>query len=180
MKKVVDLHQINTGYLTPIERMLEQLSNLGARTYFLKRLTGLFQQESGDSTLKLAFSDNTTVDASRVLLNLPPSSLQHLDNSSVVFTNATRAALAAMGQPGPLDLVKVYLQYDDAWWVTRLGLVEGTFENVTTQPPIKGRYHDGPMKCRIGEYPPDGGGPTRPSLPGISLSVSVSVSVSVF
>lgn len=65
--------------------------------------------------------------------------------------------------PFPLIATKLYLYYDDAWWVylnkTTGSLNDPNFGNATTYndtnlfttPPLRGRYHDGgecaPMGC---------------------------------
>lgn len=41
--------------------------------------------------------------------------------------------------------VKVYAIYDDPWWITKLGIVEGHFTHVSDTTPLVGRYHDGPV-----------------------------------
>ncbi|KAH8063080.1 hypothetical protein JL722_2239 [Aureococcus anophagefferens] len=52
-----------------------------------------------------------------------------------------------------VNITKVYASYADAWWANHLGLVEGFFNktNLFKGAPLHGRYHDGPIKCVIGE-----------------------------
>jgi len=48
----------------------------------------------------------------------------------------------------------VYAWYDDAWWNSKLGLMEGRFDEKTSKAhpaPLEGRYHDGPQRCVIGK-----------------------------
>ncbi len=64
-------------------------------------------------------------------------------------------ALQALNMPFPLIATKLYLYYDDAWWVylnkTTGSLNDPNFGNATTYndtslfttPPLRGRYHDG-------------------------------------
>ncbi|KAL3915489.1 MAG: hypothetical protein SGPRY_007200 [Prymnesium sp.] len=49
----------------------------------------------------------------------------------------------------PVYAVKVYLYYEDAWWITKLGHREGTFvaPGNAVSPPLDGRYHDGDVRC---------------------------------
>eukprot|EP00966_Prymnesium_polylepis_P199593 4625547-Prymnesium_polylepis.1 len=68
-------------------------------------------------------------------------------------------------------MTKVYAWYDDAWWSSKLGLMEGYFATSNSsaspdaplsevlaagappadaQAPLLGRYHDGPQRCLIG------------------------------
>ena len=45
----------------------------------------------------------------------------------------------------------MYAWYDDAWWSTKLGLMEGSFTASDGAAPLEGRYHDGPQRCVIGK-----------------------------
>ncbi|CAE7281431.1 RNF14 [Symbiodinium natans] len=40
--------------------------------------------------------------------------------------------------------------YQDAWWVSKLDLLRGVRENLTTEPPVAIHYHDGEVLCRSG------------------------------
>lgn len=52
-----------------------------------------------------------------------------------------------------IPAAKVYAYYDDAWWVSKLGLMEGYVTNAKSKIPLQGRYHDGPLKCVVGHTP---------------------------
>jgi len=45
---------------------------------------------------------------------------------------------------------KVYAIYQDAWWVSKLDLLRGVRENLTTEPPVAIHYHDGEVLCLAG------------------------------
>lgn len=47
----------------------------------------------------------------------------------------------------------MYALYDDPWWLTKLGLKEGTFTSVDATPPLAGRYHDGPVTRDAAGHP---------------------------
>ncbi|KAJ9453707.1 hypothetical protein DIPPA_04595 [Diplonema papillatum] len=46
---------------------------------------------------------------------------------------------------------KVYASYKNAWWYNQLGLMDGNFTDAASDPPLQGRYNDGPVRCQIGE-----------------------------
>ena len=57
--------------------------------------------------------------------------------------------------------VKVYVVYEDAWWRTTLGLLEGEVRSPSSapsDPPVYIRYHDGPVNCDGGAAAAGGGG----------------------
>ena len=47
------------------------------------------------------------------------------------------------------SMQKVYVYYEDAWWANKLGLMEGPINDMTLVAPFAGRYHDGPLKCKV-------------------------------
>eukprot|EP00755_Sulcionema_specki_P027469 Sspe_Gene.1795::Locus_596_Transcript_5_9_Confidence_0.560_Length_949::g.1795::m.1795 len=50
-----------------------------------------------------------------------------------------------------IPATKVYAVYDNAWWYSVLGKMQGSFGNRTEELPLAGRYHDGPVRCVVGE-----------------------------
>jgi hypothetical protein len=63
---------------------------------------------------------------------------------------------AALQVPAPMDGVKLYAHYSNAWWRNILNLTSGNFgpslHNATTRPlrqlpDLSGRYHDGDTRC---------------------------------
>lgn len=95
--------------------------------------------------------------AGKVIFNTPQRPLfRILQNSNLVRITEFNAAL---NMPFPLIATKLYLYYDDAWWVylnkTTGSLNDPNFGNATTYndtnlfttPPLRGRYHDGDWKC---------------------------------
>ena len=173
--KIVDTKGRNAGYVTPIRTMLAQLEAAGARVFFGHRLTGVYANGAAPTTRgggssgaltsavsgsssSLHFAGGQVVTASAVLLNLPRLVLQRLDPASIVFPtdttqlswqllkNCTPCFDPSAGSAVPNWLaVKVYTQYDDPWWITKLGLEQGSFVDTEHSPPLVGRYHDGPV-----------------------------------
>lgn len=173
--RVVDAQGRNAGYSAPILRMLKDLVSAGVRIHYGYELTGIYAGETegdGGSTSALHFAGGVVVGAKAVLLNLPRPALARLDPRSTVFPKDTRALSyqllrnctpcvnRAAGMPPHTSLaVKVYALYDDAWWLTKLGLKEGSFQSLDRSPPLIGRYHDGPVRRSAGGHgAPDGPG----------------------
>lgn len=140
----------NAGYALPVETMLGQVENGGGRVFFGAELDGVFPG-GGGGDVTLRFAGNRTVRAGRVLLNLPHNALERLDRRSVLFTNAPGSTAEAIDAINVTFKNKVYLHYEDAWWNTKLGLMEGLFQDANATPPLAGRYHDGPQKCVVGQ-----------------------------
>ena len=169
--RIVDADGHNAGYATPVRAMLREALGRGVRVFYRHELTGIYDgggdalAEGGASLLHFA-GGGGVVRASAVLLNLPRQAVERLDPASVVFDRgpSRRAKLATTiltnctpCQAGPVaeahEDVKVYAIYDHPWWVSKLGLAEGTFASVDADPPLVGRYHDGPIRRR-GKEPP--------------------------
>ena len=151
-----DAYGNNAGYAQPIELMLDQLIDASARVRFGARLTGVFAGEDGATTL--AFADGVpNASAARVLLNLPSNAIGRLDGVLAAGAGAPAARAALVDDVWMPNITKVYASYGDAWWATKLGRMEGTFERGLDDPnataPLQGRYHDGPLKCVVGADP---------------------------
>ena len=153
--KIVDSKGRNAGYATPIRAMLKELEEAGARIYYGHELTGVYSA-SARSALHFAGGDVAT--AAAVLLNLPRPAIERLDPQSSLFPpdthhlgyqllrNCTPCFVPTADSHIPPDFVdaKVYAIYEDPWWLSKLNLSEGTF-NSRDDPPLAGRYHDGPV-----------------------------------
>ena len=64
---------------------------------------------------------------------------------------ATKKMVEDGGDWDRRNRLKVYAWYDDAWWNTKLGKMEGYFHGgMGRAAPLYGRYHDGPQRCLIG------------------------------
>lgn len=150
-----DAYGNNFGYSWPIEVMLGQVEDMGDGTqvHFGYELTGL-TSSLGKST-KLTFGNGASVTASKVLLNIPGNAIKNLDQGSdaVLKTDTTRQAQTVLNSVTVGQMQKVYVYYEDAWWASKLGLMEGYLDATDGPAPFSGRYHDGPLKCIIGTDP---------------------------
>jgi len=85
-----------------------------------------------------------------VLLNLPGNAMKGLDPASVIFAESTPQASTLLKRVATIGMAKAYAWYDDAWWATKLGMMEGNFDSQSGSVPLLGRYHDGPLRCLVG------------------------------
>lgn len=152
---IKDAYGNNAGYATPIETMLGQIEDEGEgqQVFFGKQLSGIYAAAPASRQVRLRFDDNSTVVADKVVLNIPGTALENLDKSSVIFTKSSKQAKKALNNVRRTPAAKVYAHYDDAWWASKLGFMEGYIENDKSKVPLSGRYHDGPLKCVIGHTP---------------------------
>ena len=140
----------NAGFNTPIYRMLEIIEENGGRVFMGQRAEGVYRAPPGSNhptIVRFATGEIGAVTSDMVFLNVPWAAVANMDRSSALFvdTNATALECVEMIQSSSVS-AKYYLQYDDAWWLTKLGLTEGTF-STNSDPRLAGRYHDGPLRC---------------------------------
>jgi len=142
---ISDPYGNNAGYVVGIKALINQIIEKGGNPV----ITGykLVKLDHGENrALKLIFENGQTVETDEVFLNIPSEALMKLDPSSIIFTQASDDVNYYLGCPTETDGAKFYVVYEDAWWVSKLGRISGSFSRSTT-PPINGRYYDGPVKC---------------------------------
>eukprot|EP00747_Dinoflagellata_sp_TGD_P120913 gnl/TRDRNA2_/TRDRNA2_173347_c0_seq5.p1 gnl/TRDRNA2_/TRDRNA2_173347_c0~~gnl/TRDRNA2_/TRDRNA2_173347_c0_seq5.p1 ORF type:complete len:314 (+),score=38.36 gnl/TRDRNA2_/TRDRNA2_173347_c0_seq5:41-982(+) len=148
----------SAGYGSALVLMMKQLSTRGVRMMLKHRLEAIYPLDSHDVELLWAVGGATgeyaKTRSSSVFLNLPRHALNNLRTDSVIFTEASQQRKQLFtctpenyGNESMEASVKVYLLYEDAWWLTKLGLKEGEVQSLKTEPPIYIRYHDGPFHC---------------------------------
>ena len=158
-----DSYGNNAGYATNIEEMLGRLEAAGRavepsrrQVYFAARLTKISTAPLvGKTASRLHFANGKSVTADRVVLNLPGNAIEGLDPTSTIFTHATKNVTNILDSVYVGSMNKVYAWYNDAWWSTKLGMMEGYFtghggKTHKFDAPLQGRYHDGPQRCIIG------------------------------
>jgi len=83
--------------------------------------------------------------------------LRRIAGMAEAVGNQRWAALSCTAREFPRSLsegattTKVYAVYEDAWWVSKLDLLRGLRENLTTSPPVSIHYHDGEVLCSDGQ-----------------------------
>jgi len=169
LRKVVDAAGRHAGYGAAIDLMLTHLAAAGARITFGTKLTSLTPGRGGQWLL--GFSTGASVQSQSVLLNLPRPALRHVGGLEEAMGARWQALTCSEREfppkvtEGPTT-VKVYAVYEDAWWVSMLGLLRGTKEDMLS-PPASIHYHDGEVVCQ-GGVDPSGAPIWRPAreLPG--------------
>ena len=137
------------GFATFVEEMMKRLVDAGARwfpNYELKAIA----QASALADKQLTFGNGAQAVASKLILNMPQRPLlKVLRASSLPMGALDSGSFGALHTVATEIVTKVYLYYSDAWWVNDLGLTSGTFElsGDATEMELKGRYHDGDVKC---------------------------------
>lgn len=159
-RKVVDDNGLNAGYDTPIHVMMGQFLASGGRFFRGYRLTDLDVMQPGGG-VALRFSNRIAAKVPHVLLNLPRPSLLQIRGFQKVVSARVYQILqcdSSSGLPFPhlagskhTGGVKAYAYYQDAWWLTKLNLSQGSLKSEDKYPPLAIRYHDGPVECDGGQ-----------------------------
>ena len=140
--------------------LLEVLARCGLRRG--AGAPGQRKQQAQHSTIRATegiarIAGGAIAHADAVLLNLPRAAIERLDPASVLFVpdhsdlsvQILRNCTPCQGPGGAVEThldVKVYAIYDDPWWLTKLHILEGTFNATEADPVLVGRYHDGPVR----------------------------------
>jgi len=178
LRKVIDEDGRNAGYETPLKTMLGQVLAAGGRLFRGHRLVALDALPAGaggsgpasfqgPGAAVLRFSNGLSATVRRALLNLPRQVLLGIQGLAKAGDPRTRQVL----QCGATDFsikassvihssaagrtssggAKAYAYYEDAWWLSKLNLTRGNFQDKTANPPLVMRYHDGPVECARGK-----------------------------
>lgn len=187
--KIVDSAGHDTGYLTFVEEMLHQAQRAAAasssssdatfRLFFGHELVSI--ASAGDAEpLALAFANGAAFTCDKLVLNVPQRPLLRLLGASPSLVPMGTPWPAQLAAPIAYPLLKLYLYYDDAWWINELGLRSGHFNNSEASPsspswkdptqnpmanddcilskqsplPLQGSYHDGDVRCDGGAGAP--------------------------
>lgn len=161
LSKVVDEEGKNAGMATFVHAMARVA---GPNVHFLMGAE-VVQVTRGSELFAVSLSNGTVVAVESIILALPQQPLLKLLHASPCLV------AAGTRQPGSLDTyralhrvraspaVKLYVYYDNAWWINYLNFTQGTFNNsaapheqtsataVPQFPPLQGRYHDGDVRC---------------------------------
>ena len=149
---IKDAYGNNAGYATAIERMLERIESAGAGVHFAATVTAVTPAPSiSPNASRLTFATGQSVTADTLVLNMPRNAIEHLSNISLIFSKASPRVNRLLSSVLTVPMVKIYAWYDDAWWSTKLGRMEGSFNDQSGAAPLEGRYHDGPQRCVIGK-----------------------------
>jgi hypothetical protein len=157
MKKIVDAEGQNAGFRTFVESMEATLRTYGSRfaLTFHEELTSIRPAATAGGSTVLTFASGRTVIARNVVLNLPQLPLLKVLRGSETLLREGGVP-PSLQTPAPVDGVKLYVHYTQAWWHNILNLTSGSFgpsmHNTTAtttalDPQLAGRYHDGHTRC---------------------------------
>ena len=145
---VVDEFANNSGFIAILMNMLRDLREAGMRkVYGLHQLVGT---ENQGRVLQFAFLDKQKkkiqdielTPTGDIWLNLPPSVFPELEGDFASL-NATDPLSQALSSPFEVAMVKQYVVYEDAYWISLLDDCLTSFRNRTLEPPLNGHYPDG-------------------------------------
>jgi len=137
----------NKAYWTVFQEMLDDFQARGGNVLFGYNLVQIDKHPSGTRPYRLGFANGETLTSQFVVLNTEAQTVKHLLQTSAILAQASEATKQALAQPlyNPVDVIKVYFYYNDAWWLDA-GLTSGTI--FSTDPEIGTlRYHDGRFEC---------------------------------
>ena len=144
---IIDKDGNKAGFATMPEEMMRRVTDAGVRYFPTHKLVSMTKVES---STHLHFENGIKAAAGRVFLNIPQRPLLEVLRGSESLLTPEQAKEAYSGAHAVQTemVAKVYLYYPNAWWYD-LGLTNGEFadEGDATNMPLKGRYHDGHVKC---------------------------------
>lgn len=161
LSKVVDVHGNNAGMTTFVDAMA---ASAGKAVHFFLNAEVVQLKKAGESFDVVVANGTAVTVRSLILAMAQPPLVKLLHSSPQVVTEATRVpsvmnSYRALHRVRASPAVKVYVLYEDAWWVNDLNLTSGSFNNsaapheqtsgtaVPQFPPLQGRYHDGDVRC---------------------------------
>lgn len=154
LRKIVNFAGRHVGYGEAIKVMLDQMVVAGVQVKFGTELSEVTQGPMG---WQLRFRDNSVVESQKVIFNLPRPALEQVVGVKDLFGKRWDALNCSARNFAPhlteaKATVKAYAVYDDAWWVSRLGILHGVAEDLH-DPPASIHYHDGEVLCADGVDP---------------------------
>ena len=186
LEKIVDAQQNDGGYDTFVRRMREEAKGLSVRFFFQHEVTSLTPVASAHNSAQsfvlgirsLSGSERPSfnVPVASVMLNLPQRPLLRLLQSKSPSSPHHRLQkkekqrifpVQGLQVPMPVAAVKLYLHYDDAWWLNHLNLTSGGFESLEgmfspTKSVCRGHWPCYPIPPQVG---------TRTLLPAYNIGI---------
>uniref|UniRef100_A0A7S1X8U8 Amine oxidase domain-containing protein n=1 Tax=Tetraselmis chuii TaxID=63592 RepID=A0A7S1X8U8_9CHLO len=163
--------QIPRGYGSALNKLAMEAQGLGVKIYSQTRLVDLVPSTSKNPaslTLTPVASTPATITPRVTVLNLPRQHMLSLPSLASTMPTRNQAILKCVAfevpkRLGPIDtdslkptsaLSKAYVYYTDAWWRTKLSLIEGQFPdngfwpmNTTQGIRLLMHWNDGAMAC---------------------------------
>lgn len=140
---ITDQNGVEIGYSTAAEKLAQLLVSKGVNIYYNKEAVTVKQQPNGN--MKVWFADGTSVTSDKVILNIPKKELMQLSHDSVIHAQATATIKNLYQLTTPVCAVKAYMYYPDAWWRTKLNIINGDLS--TTRDNRYFEYTDSIVEC---------------------------------
>uniref|UniRef100_A0A7S4T5Q1 Amine oxidase domain-containing protein n=1 Tax=Ditylum brightwellii TaxID=49249 RepID=A0A7S4T5Q1_9STRA len=136
------------GFASFVEEMLRILVDKGACFFPRHELISIDYED--DESKLLVFANGVSASAKELILNMPQRPLlQVMRKSSLQLEVDEESRIFDSLHSVQTEIVtKLYLYYNNSWWHD-LGLTNGDFEmpGDARNMVVKGRYHDGHVKC---------------------------------
>lgn len=140
---ITDILGNEIGYATVSETLANILTSNCVNLHYNKEAAGLYQ--NNDGSIKVTFSDGTSINTTSVILNIPQKELLQLSHDSVIFKQATKNQTLIYNLFNAIPAVKAYGFYNDNWWNTQLGITMA--ELATTEFVRYFEYTDSNYEC---------------------------------
>ena len=131
------------GMVTIIEALIEKATAKGVSLSFGKKAIRITKE---GEKLRVDFSDGTHVTVTNVILNIGKQDLVAMGLTSEPINSSDMGFRRAVERNFVTGASKTYCFWEDAWWVTKLGVTVGryraSFETIDSM-----RYHDGHVTC---------------------------------
>ena len=137
------------GYATVPETLASYLTSKCVNLSYNKEAAGLYK--NNDGSIKVTFSDGTSIDTDNVILNIPQRELLQLSHDSVIFTHASTNQTLIYKLFNAIPAVKAYGFYSDNWWNKLLGITMA--ELATTEFVRYFEYTDSNYQCSGNKCP---------------------------
>lgn len=132
--KIADADGHDAGYLTFVETLVKAPPP-NFKLFFAHELVAV-ESSAPQAPLSLSFAHGVTVVAHKLVLNVPQRPLLRiLSKSPTLFPSPALSSSspslwpAALTYPLAYPIAKLYLHYEDAWWLNDLHLRSGHFNN---------------------------------------------------
>lgn len=142
---------LKDGYESLPDALADAVQDAGIPILTGSRVTGVFRDGEGVSTLMIA--DGSTITAEKVVLAMPPRAVELLALSAVAppgeggdLAAPLRDLLPQIRQSSPIPLLKVFLVYDTDWWSSSLHAHWPAFTRMTTDLPMRQIYNFGQVE----------------------------------
>lgn len=145
MAKVQSVYR-RVGMQSLVDGLLDAVVAAGVRLFYDTRVTGVQRVSDDPRVMSVALKSGHQVRTGNVFLNIPKNELIALGTSSEPLRSAGVQFRQALSRLSQLSMSKMYCFWNEAWWISKLGLTKGIFRTAEETLYV-GRYHDGDVIC---------------------------------